>query len=240
MYQEITMEEYRNYFIPALQAKYDHFLPTEIKMIEDIVSKCYKCMFQRYPTSKYGYVVIFDGPGNRLNLKTGHIYSIDKMSDECFLVRDAIEYQYYKCDQLSGLLDFLEDRMPKLKHIKTFENISMGYSGDGYQSISFHHFLSEVKKPQISWAQSDVDKITSLFDNLPNVLVQTMDSSFGSEINEKNILVIKYDGGDEDIIQIFCMYDDWYIVRIGMDIYYKCDQIYGLSNLIKSILNNFN
>ncbi len=240
MYQEITKDEYRGYFT---NIKFDPFLPTDIEVINSVISKYYKYYRQKYPSSDDIHIIIHPLSGRKLEYlfdSDKWLYDIDKIMDEWFLVRDQIDDKCYKCDQLSGLLNFLEDRMPKLKHIKTFENISMGYSGDGYQSISFHHFLSEVKKPQISWTQSDVDKITSLFDNLPDVLVQTMDSSFGSEINEKNILVIKYDGGDEDIIQIFCMYDDWYIVRIGMDTYYKCDQIYGLSNLIKSILNNFN
>jgi len=220
MYQEITKGEYRDHLT---NVKFDPFLPTDIEMISNVIFKYYRYYSQKYPNSNDIHILIYHLPGRNL-------YDIDKITDEWFLVKDQIDDKCYKCDQLSGLLSFLEDS------IKTFENISMGYNGDGYQSISFHQFMSEAKKPQISWAQSDIDKITSFFDNLPNVLVQTM-ASFGSE---KDMLVIKYDGGDEDIIQIFCMYDDWYIVRIGMDTYYKCDQIYGLSNLIKSILNNFN
>jgi len=233
MYQEITKVEYRDHLN---NAKLDPFLSTDIEMINNVIFKYYRYYSQKYPSSDDIHILIYHLPGRKFkNLE--YLYDIDKITDEWFLVRDQIDDKCYKCDQLSGLLNFLEDRMPKPKHIKTFENISMGYSGDGYQSISFIQFLSEIQKFQPSWSQSNIDKIVSLF-NLPEVKNYICDNNIPGAA--KNVLIIKYSDDDDDLIQIFCMDDDWYIVRIGMDTYYKCDQIYGLSNLIKSILNNFN
>ncbi len=124
MYQEITKDEYRGHFT---NIKFDPFLPTDIEMINSVISKYYKYYRQKYPSSDDIHIIIHPLSGRKLEYlfdSDKWLYDIDKIMDEWFLVRDQINDKYYKCDQLSGLLNLLESKMPKMKHIKTFESIA--------------------------------------------------------------------------------------------------------------------
>ena len=216
------------------------------KKIEDKVFDIFK---EYQPEAKIAQA------GMRIILKFGYNskimdIGIDVLPDEWFLVHincDYSDYSFYKCDQLEGLFRFLEDKSKNnlRKSLLESDMILKKFNesnSEWYEKISYDEYMewtssngqygkpSEFTDSEVSVIKSCLSK-TDRFKLLRNgpasnnpkgELISIGLSPYGSWYNKKvksSLTITKYT-------------DEWFLCQVD-DSFYKCDQLEGLSKLIK-------
>ena len=187
---------------------------------------------------------------DRIYINSEETIFLMKKVDEWYYVRDMSRRKttWYKCDQFGGLLSCLRNECGM--YYKTLGmNESVGLESGGWQEISgyeyeYNGYKNDTKALALTYTDKEFNKINSIIPtkNLINDVKLLNHEEEGVSVYFNIIL----DGDIDHILHyrkvwIFKLDDEWYLVKVfdakrkgRCDfIYYKCDQFYGLKNLIK-------
>jgi hypothetical protein len=192
------------------------------KKIESNLPKEYK--ISRSP----GSIVINDGTYY-------NYYKVYQGSDDWFYVSKKVQdimsgpyndsYNYYKCDQIDGLLKFIEDRIG----FKTNESIQ---ENDLWTEIEYDEY-STITQPNINFNKNYFDIISKRL--IGDWYCDIKKTDRGDELNSTGINFLHCASPSNVIdIDIWQDEDEWFFIELTDDtdnqLYYKCDSFNGLLN----------
>ena len=219
-YQEIQQFQY-NEVLPFAEFNDDikigdnvnalKFTPKEYSIIDDHVKK-YGC---ESVTNAYTLYILRDTYTEMI---------IHKLSDEWFYViydpniKNAMLDKYYKCDQIDGLLQLLDD---KLSHMNENSEYKSGY----YEDISDDKYFDEIIYDKIEPLTSDeINKINNILSKV-YLRLEIGEENYIKELNSKLTKMC-----------FMKVKDEWFYVQFGNHEFYKCDQFTGFTQLLKDKL----
>lgn len=238
-YQEITRSQFDTDYYYNYSTN-DPYNRKEIDLIESTL------LFGEVNIYNDSMVEIKDADGDREVM-------ICKLKDEWYLVEftwsilvsnsiETVSNEYYKCDQLDGLINCLRDKSRKRKRrfIKKLEEYSWE-ENLGYQKITMDQFRT-------TWVQYQDDYKYSINDPYTRREINMIESILEVRVDvyfESNLELIE-ENNEWDII-INKIRDEWYLIKFTRYIYvddvksdsvseyYKCDQFDGLVNCLKEL-----
>lgn len=217
----------------ALRERKVEYSGKEIIRTKDKISNLPVSYFRQHKESELCYAISFNliinitGRGaEKYNIHIG------KSSDDWFLVRmfeyNFLRYRYYyKCDQLDGLLVFINN----ILGLKINESVSEN-NDKYYKSIDFHKFS------KLNWSRVGLgDRETksekqNYFTEKEITTISNISAFFCSTLINLNTF-IKITKKGYYIIYIYKLEDEWYLINFlfwkgNTHKYYMCDQLDGL------------
>jgi hypothetical protein len=152
----------------------------------------------------------------------GTIFIIIKLKDEWFYISNWDESKKYKCDQFTGLLEYIKDKFTGyVVENKTYTKVDNDFA---VTNVDFDNWDSFNK--------NDIDVIKNNFKNITYV------TQFNEEKNEMYINIC-----ESDIlinkIAIYKFKDEWFLLSDSRGTnHYWCDQIDGVIDCLNKIIYN--
>ena len=164
-------------------------------------------------------------PEDDANNWRGTIFIIIKLKDEWFYIFNWDESKKYKCDQFTGLLEYIKDKFTGyVVENKTYTKV------DNYTKIDDD--FASTKVDFDNWDSFNKNDIDSIKNNI----------KCDPELNqEKNEMYINICEGDilKHKIAIYKFKDEWFLLSDSRGLnHYWCDQIDGVIDCLNKIIYN--